>query len=85
MENLTKVVSPWDSLLYIHVCMFVFSIPVKLLNITVKTPIALAIINSMHKVQCKAKRLENGHGDLILFNTSRISRFMLSIMFMWRH
>jgi hypothetical protein len=52
MENLTKVVSPWDSLLYSHVCMFVFSIPVKLLNITVKTPIALAIINSMHKVQC---------------------------------
>ena len=52
MENLTKVVSPWDSLLYSHVCMFVFLIPVKLLNITVKTPIALAIINSMHKVQC---------------------------------
>ena len=52
MENLTKVVSPWESLLYIHVCMLVFSIPVKLLNITVKTPIALAIINNMHKVQC---------------------------------
>ena len=52
MEDLTKVMSPCECLLYIHVCIFVFSISIKLLNITAKTPIALAIINNIHTVQC---------------------------------